>query len=457
MTYIKKGTQNHAVKQWQFFLIGQGFDPGTADGIFGRKTEKATIEFQKKHNLTADGIAGNKTLGKAMALGFALLDDPGDSSKQGPNYPPKPDFKPLVSTTERHKVFGDFQYKGFAGSDDIIILGNWEKENIVKVHIPQLKNVGGGLVPKDQKIRFHKLAARQLQELWKEWEEKGLLHLVKTYAGSYVPRYVRGSKTNLSNHAFGTAFDINVAWNGLGMLPALTGKTGSVRELVPIANKHGFYWGGHFSRKDGMHFEVAFLKEYAKPGKKSQTKSNTASANKGVLTKDTLKKVMSSATASNIDKYLPHLNSTMKRYEINTPLRMSHFLAQLAHETLCLKYSSEIASGAAYEGRKDLGNTQPGDGKRFKGRGLIQLTGRANYTDYKKYSGEDVVDNPVIVSDDPGICVDVAGWFWNNKNLNSLADKDDVKAVTKKINGGYNGLQDRINYLDKAKKALGIG
>jgi predicted chitinase len=462
MTYLKKGMRSNAVKHWQLFLTGQGFDPGPADGIFGKKSEKATIEFQKKHKLTADGIAGNKTLGKAMTLGFALLEDKTDKSKQGPNYPPKPDFKPLVSTAQRHNVFGDFKYKSFAGSDDIIILGNWEKENIIKVHIPQLKGVGGGLVPKDLHIRFHKLAARQLQELWKEWEEKGLLHLVKTYAGSYVPRFVRGSRTTLSNHAFGTAFDINVAWNGLNIVPALVGKPGSVRELVPIANKHGFYWGGHFSRLDGMHFEVAFIKEYKgksviSPAGKIVEPEKTNTAGKELISKADLKKIMTLASASKIETFHYQLNLTMQKYGINTPLRIAHFLAQLAHETLCLKYTEEIASGAAYENRKDLGNTQSGDGKRFKGRGLIQLTGRANYTDYEKYSGIKVLKDPAIVSTDPEICVDVAGWFWKKNNLNSLADKDDVRAVTKKINGGYNGLEDRINYLGKAKKALGIG
>lgn len=449
MNYLKRASKGNTVKQWQLFLIGQGFDPGTADGIFGRKTESATKDFQLKHKLTADGIAGNKTIGMAMTLGFAFLEDKDDSSKAGPNYPPKPDFKPLISTAERQRIFGKFEFKSFKETDDIQILGNWEAENIIKVHIPQLKNVKG-LVPKDLHIKFHKLAAEQLQALWQEWEDKGLLHLVKTYAGSYVPRFIRGSRTTLSNHAFGTAFDINVAWNGLGMVPALVGREGSVRELVPIAHKHGFYWGGHFKRKDGMHFEVAVIKK-SKPssaGKKSGTGE--------LISKEYLKKIMTSATSSNINKYHPHLNETMHKYNINTPLRIAHFLAQLTHETMSLRYSEEIASGAAYEGRANLGNTQPGDGKRFKGRGLIQLTGRANYTSYKNATGIDVVSNPKIVSDDPQVCVDVAGWYWDKNKINALADKDDVRAVTRRINGGYNGLEDRKNYLRKAKQVLGL-
>ena len=81
--------------------------------------------------------------------------------------------------------------------------------------------------------------------------------MIKTFNGSYVPRLIRGSKTELSSHAFGIAFDINMQWNMLSTEPALLGHKGSVRELVAIAHDHGFYWGGHFSRKDGMHFELA--------------------------------------------------------------------------------------------------------------------------------------------------------------------------------------------------------
>ena len=110
-------------------------------------------------------------------------------------------------------------------------------------------------------MRFHRLAVGQLVALWAHWEKEGLLDRVLTWEGAFVARYVRGSSTNLSNHAFGSAFDINYAWNKLRKIPAFVGSKGSVRELVPIANEHGFFWGGHYeSRLDGMHFEVAVLK-----------------------------------------------------------------------------------------------------------------------------------------------------------------------------------------------------
>jgi hypothetical protein len=264
MTILKKGSKGSQVKKWQLFLIGQNLLNDIADGDFGTKTQNATIEFQKNNQIEQDGRVGNNTLGVAMLLGFDVVKDD-DEGEQGPNWPSEPDFPPLVGTAERQRVFGKFSYKSI-GNGEIEILGTWEEDNIIKVEIPQLVIVRNritreedkALIPKDGKIRFHKLAAEQLQSLWDTWEKKGLLDLVINYAGSFVPRFIRGSNTTLSNHAFGTAFDINAAWNGLGCVPALVGETGSVRELVPHANKLGFYWGGHFtSRKDGMHFEVA--------------------------------------------------------------------------------------------------------------------------------------------------------------------------------------------------------
>jgi len=174
-------------------------------------------------------------------------------------------------------------------------------------------------------------------------------------------------------------------------------------------------------------------------------------------TKEKLEVVMPRALQEKVDLLYEPLVKAMNKYQITTALRAAHFIAQVGHETASFLYMEEIASGAAYEGRSDLGNNQAGDGKRFKGRGLIQLTGRANYTAYSNDCGVDYVTNPTAVASDPFVCVDVAAWYWNKRKINELADKDDVKAVTKAVNGGFNGLDDRIDYLNRAKAVLGIG
>lgn len=143
-------------------------------------------------------------------------------------------------------------------------------------------------------------------------------------------------------------------------------------------------------------------------------------------------------------------NVHLETYSIKTQLRFCHFLAQLAHESGNFRYMEEIASGAAYEGRKDLGNTQAGDGKRFKGRGPIQLTGRANYRRYGQQLGIDFENNPEIVAI-PSVGLLVACKFWADNNLNALADQDDVAMITRRINGGLNGFEDRKNKLSMIK------
>lgn len=133
------------------------------------------------------------------------------------------------------------------------------------------------------------------------------------------------------------------------------------------------------------------------------------------------------------------------------PLRLAHFFAQVAHESGGFRYMEEIASGQAYEGRVDLGNTNPGDGKLFKGRGPIQLTGRANYRLFGRALGIDFEQHPEIVAL-PSIGLMAGCHFWQMRGLNELADADDILAIMKRINGGTNGLADRQAYLKKAKE-----
>ena len=159
------------------------------------------------------------------------------------------------------------------------------------------------------------------------------------------------------------------------------------------------------------------------------------------------------AKESLIMTYTPLLAKYMAKYEINTKQRKSAFIATILHESGEFRYTREIASGEAYEGRKDLGNIYKGDGRRFRGRGLIQLTGRTNYTMASKFLGIDFVNNPEWL-EEPIHATAVSAWWWKMKGLNSIADTGDFRRVTRTVNGGYNGMADRLVYYNRALDVL---
>lgn len=161
------------------------------------------------------------------------------------------------------------------------------------------------------------------------------------------------------------------------------------------------------------------------------------------------------ASLDRVTLFLDPINDACSEFEISTPLRQAIFLAQIAVESGSLLYVREIASGEAYENRADLGNTQPGDGRRFAGRGLGQLTGRANYTLCGAALGFDLVGHPEIL-EQPGPAARSAGWHWRVKRLNDVADAGKFGTACKLWNGGYNGLDDRIVAYINARRALGV-
>jgi len=153
--------------------------------------------------------------------------------------------------------------------------------------------------------------------------------------------------------------------------------------------------------------------------------------------------------------YVYLLNEAMLQFAIVTAKRASAFIAQVAHESGELRYVREIADGSQYEGRVDLGNTQPGDGHRYVGRGLIQVTGRTNYLAAGAALGLDLITHPELLEDSHNATF-VSGWFWKSRGLNELADSDAFGAITKKINGGFNGLDSRLGYWLRARKCSGL-
>lgn len=186
------------------------------------------------------------------------------------------------------------------------------------------------------------------------------------------------------------------------------------------------------------------------------------------ITEDILRQIVPTAP-KNVDAFVPYLNQVLPLYDINTPERIACFLAQAAHESGAFRYTHELATGNEYEGRADLGNTNVGDGVKFKGRGLFQITGRYNYADC---SGDIFKDkNYLIVHPDmletPQYATLSAGWFWKIKKLNDICELPDNWSIehhgvsynrfdwiTYHINGGLNGLADRLAYYNRAKIAI---
>jgi len=252
---IKLGSSGESVEAWQYFLLGLNVFQGAVDGNFGPITVTATKAFQRKAAvLPVDGWVGTATYAAAFKLGFDPLEygvvTEGDI--RNPAWPERPEGVAPLGINDKHRLFGRIQYKaGAAGS--VVITNGWET-HIQKVSIPTLAGVKG--TAGATSFPFHRRGVRQLAGLFSAWDLHGFTPLILSYAGSWAPRFIRGSTTYLSSHAWGTAFDINAAWNGMGSRPALAGDKGSVRELVELAVDHGFYWGGWFKRKDGMHFEL---------------------------------------------------------------------------------------------------------------------------------------------------------------------------------------------------------
>ena len=181
----------------------------------------------------------------------------------------------------------------------------------------------------------------------------------------------------------------------------------------------------------------------------------------GVVTLNELSQVMPHAKQTLLQGYLPHLQNALAEFEINTYLREAMFLAQIAHESGEFRFMRELWGPTEAQKRYEpgttlaasLGNTQRGDGKRYMGRGVIQLTGRANYREYGRILGVDLEADPDQVAT-PELAFRTAGLYWKKRNINQPADRRDIRAATKLINGGFNGLDDRIQYYERALLVL---
>jgi putative chitinase len=171
-----------------------------------------------------------------------------------------------------------------------------------------------------------------------------------------------------------------------------------------------------------------------------------------VLTLRQLEIICPQSKSTRLETFVIPLNATFDEFGIDTPEQRQRFLAQIAHESGGFFYVRELASGEAYEGRADLGNTEPGDGRKFRGRGLIQITGRANTRACSRalFGDDRLLDDPTPL-ERPDLAARSAGWFWQSHGLGNVTD---FERLTRKINGGTNGLADRYAYYGRAKQAI---
>jgi predicted chitinase len=173
-----------------------------------------------------------------------------------------------------------------------------------------------------------------------------------------------------------------------------------------------------------------------------------------LITKKQLSRIWDVSETTISDRIINDLNACLVRFQINTSVRIRHFISQISHESGGGKWMKELASGDDYEGRKDLGNTQPGDGRKYKGAGFIQLTGRANYSDFSKYMNDPKVMDGVdyVALNYPATS---AGYWWYNNRMNALCDKNpSVEEVTRKVNGGLRGIEDRKVYYNRCLEVI---
>lgn len=245
MRVLHPGSSGSDVRQVQHFLLGLGLYAGEVDGFYGSRTTLSVREYQKQEGMKpADGIVGRRTLAAMIADGLPVLAEPEHDVPLEP-----PGLRPPRTNEDRHRRWGRIRWEDApepGNPEAIRITNGFEEEHILRVDCP----IWG---PK--KVRLHRAVVEHYLQFMEAIRAKGLRDRLLTYDGGFVPRYIRGSRSILSNHAWGTAFDINAAWNPLGRTPPFVGEKGCVREIVEIGAALGWYWGGWMSRRDGMHFE----------------------------------------------------------------------------------------------------------------------------------------------------------------------------------------------------------
>ncbi len=265
MPILSLGKKSPVAQLWNDYLRAKQLPCGLRD-IITSQSVQGTQAIQRAINskrpsahMSVDGVAGNLTIGLAITLlPKPMLTAAKVAQAAGNIYPPI--LRQPLSNDGIQQLFGTIPFvpRPQPGNlENIEIAPTWLAANIGSVHLPQLTQIHPDL---PTRLKANKAVVKQIAALCQAWEDNNLLQYINSFDGLYNPRFTRGSRTTLSNHAYGTAFDINAEDNGLNKLPALLEERGTVLPLVPLANHFGFAWGGHYqSRFDGMHFEAVAI------------------------------------------------------------------------------------------------------------------------------------------------------------------------------------------------------
>lgn len=243
------GCHGHDVQRIQQFLAGLGLFEGEADGYFEQLTQAAVATYRKERKLPAGDIVDQPALATMIHDGLDVILDINRERPQAADW-----LTPKTKTRQREYGWGRFDWTPATAGHGIVVDPDWIQHNTEELPAP--KNFPALAPDRAGPIRLHKLVIADFIALLEDIVAAGLDTHILTFDGGLQFRFMRGSRQRLSAHCWGIAFDINSKWNRLGCTPAYAGQKGSVREIVPLANRRNFWWSGHSRfRRDGAHFE----------------------------------------------------------------------------------------------------------------------------------------------------------------------------------------------------------
>ncbi len=425
-TAAKVGQRGSDILRAEKMLERAGFRPGAVDGIFDAKTAAALARFRKSDKDVPD---------KGSTLDANLFKNLKEEAKSYDHDAYR--RRDIEKSVKPHKRLDDATAKAAAKGDGVTVGAKGRAVANIEKH---LEAAGYDVGARDAKFTARTEAAVKAFQRAKGLPETGVVD-AKTWSRLRGSLFAATSATSPAQRLGEISSAVKRTEN---MLKKLGYKVGSVDGKFTENTQKAVL---RFQRKHKLNDTGAVGGGTLNAIKKAYDKKF------GGVSLSELRRIMPDLPLSKAKAYLPHLNRAMVEFKINTPKRQAAFLAQLAHESVQLRYFEEIASGAAYEGRRDLGNIYPGDGVRYKGRGPIQLTGRANYRTAGRALGLNLEKYPKKAAT-AAVGFRIAGWYWSTRGLNGLADAGNFREITRRINGGYNGLSDRLNYWARAKRVL---